>query len=545
MPRDVSFDSLGRLLALEREAERARSPTGVCVPLPSHPLGTILLALAVVVLLQGCATSHPRERPITGSGLHLRATSFRYNSEPQHPSAPPVPGEAEEASGGLSKSTADPFQVVQEASGLGEEARHPAGAALYLEQARQLLTQLAKTPMTQRNLAPRQMLSWLLREVLEGGERVEYADLKWRAERFGFLVRVRPDGYLVAALDGTPLQRLGPLELVEGEWRVGRLVVGDVYFSHGGVFYPVTEALRRADGPPLAELGLGRDPFNAALDGGQDAMAEMAVALAGSIFHPIRTLEDLAQLPTTVAHLIASSPEYFARYGAMSREDQIREAARLSTHLLMMRGGAKATVGRMGGLGAELPVLSLTARGELVLGRAVMAAGTTATVGLDLGALSILHMAARGKGGTGSASVKAGKSTQAASAQGPGRWTYKKPTNNSKDSQEQVTGRPAWWVYMIGRLEFDGMKAMELLEAKGPGYCSFFNADGTPKYWYTNSGKFKEMMEQARKQSKAAQQLGLPLTWHVADAKVAEFLRKEFEVMGWNNIDVRHTPPAR
>ena len=45
-------------------------------------------------------------------------------------------------------------------------------------------------------------------------------------------------------------------------------------------------------------------------------------------------------------------------------------------------------------------------------------------------------------------SGKAGKSTQTASSQGPGRWTYKKPTTSSKSSldyQEQVTGRPAWW----------------------------------------------------------------------------------------------------
>ncbi|HYO55867.1 Tox-REase-5 domain-containing protein [Archangium sp.] len=454
-----------------------------------------------------------------------------------------------ESTSGFPEQTADPFQLVQEASGLKEEALHPAGAALYLEQARQLLGQLAKTPVTHRSFAPHRVLSWLLREVLEGGERVEYADLKWRAERFWLLVLVRPDGYLVSALTGTPLQRMGSLKLMEGEWKVGSLVVGDFYFSHGGVFYPVTEALRRADGPPLAELGLGRDPLNAALDGAQDAMGEMAIALAQSILHPIRNMEDLAQLPTTVAHLITSSPEYFARYGAMSREDQIREAARLSTHVIMMLGGARATVGRMGGLGAELPVLSLTARGEMVLGRVVVAGGTTSTtVSMNLGALSILHMAGRSRGNTGGGSSKAGKDTKTASAQGPGRWTYKKPTTDSKDSldyQEQVTGRPAWWVYMIGEVEFDGFKARELLEAKGPGYCSFFNADGTPKYWYKNSGKFDEMMEQARKQSKMARQVGLPLTWHVADAKVTEFLRKIFEKEGWNNITVRHTPPAR
>ncbi|WNG62489.1 hypothetical protein F0U59_05910 [Archangium gephyra] len=437
--------------------------------------------------------------------------------------------------------------MVQEASGLGEDARHPAGAALYMEQARQLLGRLAKTPVTQRSFAPRHALFWLLREVLEGGERVDYADLKWRAERFGLLVMVRPDGYLVAALDGTPLQRRGPLEFVEGEWRVGRLVVGSFYFSHGGIFYPVTEALRRANSLPLAELGLGRDPFNAALDGAQDALAEMSLALAHTVLHPIRTLEDLGQLPTTVAYLIATSPEYFARYGAMSREDQIREAARLSTHLLMLLGGARATVGRMGGLGADLPGLSLTARGELVLGEAVVA-GSAGTVGLDLGAFSILHMAGRGRGRSGGTSDKTEKDSKSASAREPGRWTYKKPTNESKrsqDYQEQVTGRPAWWVYMIGKVEFDGIKLGELLEAKGPGYCSFFEADGLPKPWFRASGGFKQLMEQAEKQSTLAQKLGMPVSWHVAEAKVAEFLRETFKGRKWDNITVRYTRPVQ
>ena len=491
--------------------------------------GTALLALAVLVLLEGCATGPALSGSlVSGVGLHS----------------------VEGSAGGFPARTEDPFQVVQEASGLAEEARHPAGAALYLGQARELLGKLARTPVTARSFAPRRVLSWLLREALEGGERVEYAELKWRTECFWWLVLVRPDGYLVTALTGTPLQHLGPLELKGGEWKVGGLTVGDFYFSRMGVFYPVTEALRRAEGPPLAELGLGRDPLNAALDGAQDALAEMAVALTQSILHPIRTLEDLAQLPTTVAHLIASSPEYFARYGDMSREDQIREAARLSTHLLLLRGGAQASVGGMGGLGARLPMLSLTARGELVLGGAGVVEGTAATaVAVDLGALSILHMASSGKGTSGGgASGSSGQPSPSASVQGPGKWTYKKPTTESEPSlryQEQITGRPAWYVYMVEGLEFDGFNGKQLLEAKGPGYCSFFNPDGTPKYWYVNSGKFDEMMDQAGKQAKKAQLLGLPVTWHVADAQVAKFLRKIFRAeKELNNITVRHTRPA-
>ncbi|OJH42216.1 Tox-REase-5 domain-containing protein [Cystobacter ferrugineus] len=505
-----------------------------------------LLALAAVVLLAGCATGAPRGSLTTGFGLHSRASSFHDNSAPQRPEAPLMLGEAAGGSGGFFEGTADSFQVVQEASGLGEEARHPAGAALYLGQARQLLEQLTRTPVTHRNFAARRVLSWLLREVLAGGERVEYADLKWRAERFGWLVMVRPDGSLVTALTGTPLQRLGQLQLVEGQWRVGRLAVGDFYFSSGGVFYPVNEALWRVDVPPLAELGLGRDPLNAALDGAQIALGEMVVAMAQCLLHPIRTVEDLAQLPTTVASLIASSPEYFGRYGAMSREDQIREAARLSTHVLMLLGGGEATLGRMGGLGAEL---SLTARGELVLsGVALEGGAATATAGMSLGDLSLLHMAGKGRGSTGGASGKKGKSAQTTVTKGPGKWTYKKPTTESqraREYQEQITGRPAWWVYMIGEVEFDGIRGKELLEAKGPGYCSFFNPDGTPKYWYRNSGKYNQMMDQAEKQWKMARRLGLPLTWHVADAKVAGFLRKEFMRRGWNNTAIHHTSPTR
>ncbi|HZI06811.1 MAG TPA: Tox-REase-5 domain-containing protein, partial [Archangium sp.] len=173
---------------------------------------------------------------------------------------------------------------------------------------------------------------------------------------------------------------------------------------------------------------------------------------------------------------------------------------------------------------------------------------STATVGVDLSALSILHMAGKGQGNTGGVSGKAGQSAQTAPARAPGRWTYKKPTTGSKrslDYQEQVTGRPAWWVYLVREVEFDGIKLGELLEAKGPGYCSFFNADGTPKYWYKNSGKFDEMLEQARKQSQAARQLGLPVSWHVADANVAQFLRELFEENNWKNITVHHTQPVQ
>ncbi|HYO58162.1 Tox-REase-5 domain-containing protein [Archangium sp.] len=518
-------------------------------PVTKDSGGSVLLALVVLVVLGGCATGHPRGTLLSGDGHRPPTPAFLADTRTRQ-GAPPE--EEAGSGGGFFEEKADSFQVVQEASGLGEEERHPAGAALYLEQARQLLGRLGKTPVTQRSFAPRRALYWLLGEVLEGGERVEYAELVRRTRRFSHLVVVRPDGYGVEVLSGEPLQRLGQVKLEEGEWKVGSLVVGDFYFSHGGVLYPVNDVLRRANTPPWAELGLERDWLNAALDGAQDAMGEMAVALAQSVLHPIRSVEDLSQLPTTVALLIASSPAYFARYGAMSRQDQIREAARLATHVVMLFGGGKGavgTVGRMGGLGAELPVLALTAEGELVLGKVVMAGGRmTTTLGVELGALSILHMAGGSKGNTGGGSGKAGKGSKTAPTKGPGKWIYKKPTTDSEDAlnyQEQVTGQPAWRVYEIDGLEFDGFTGKELQEAKGPNYVNFFKKDGTPQDWYVRSGKFDQMMTQAENQSQMARQVGLPLTWYVADAKVAELLRKIFEKNGWKNITVHHTQPAR
>jgi hypothetical protein len=214
---------------------------------------SLLLAVLALLLLGGCATGSPRGALLSGARPRPPTPAFLADTGPRH-EAPPE--EAAGSGGGFFEEKADAFQGVQEASGLEEEERHPAGAPLYLEQARQLLGRLVKKPVTPRSFAPRRALFWLLGEVLEGGERVEYAELVRRTWRFSHLVAVRPDGYGVEVLSGKPLQRLGQVKLEEGEWRVGNLVVGDFYFSHGGVLYPVNDVLRRAHTPPWAELGL-------------------------------------------------------------------------------------------------------------------------------------------------------------------------------------------------------------------------------------------------------------------------------------------------
>ena len=299
----------------------------------------------------------------------------------------------------------------------------------------------------------------------------------------------------------------------------------------------------------MAELGLGRDAVSAALEGTQEALGEMVVALGQAVLHPIRSVEDLGQLPPVVARLIATSPEYFARYGAMAREEQIREAARLATHGVMMVGGGGGAAGRvmggMGGLGEGLPMLELSARGELVVSGAGVAGGTMAVpLGMDMGALSILAMAGSGPGSVGGG--RGGASGQTAPVKGPGRWVYKTPTTESEQAreyQEQVTGRPAWWVYMVGEVEFDGFNGKELLEAKGASYKNFLTKSGRLQPWFANSDGYKGLIEQAKRQSILARTLGLPLVWHVAEVEFAKFLRQVFRNGGLDNIDVRFTPP--
>ena len=261
--------------------------------------------------------------------------------------------------------------------------------------------------------------------------------------------------------------------------------MGVFYASHGGVLYPVDDNLHRLDTSPWGELGLERDWLNAALDGAQDATLEVTQALAQSVLHPIRSATDLVQLPTHVALLIASSPEYFSRYQDMSLQDQIREAARVSTHLLLLSGGAAGAVGRIGGLGAELPVVSLSSEGQLAMSLARVPVGTMTTamgVGVLVGPL--LPMASQNSDDSGG---KGGKGGPPPPPKPPGRWVYKTPTTDSQDAlryQEQITGQPPSRVYMIEDVEFDGFRDGELQEVKGPRYFKFFNKDGSPKYWY-------------------------------------------------------------
>ena len=188
----------------------------------------------------------------------------------------------------------------------------------------------------------------------------------------------------------------------------GRFEVGAFYWNKGGVFYTVDGALS-GPGTMMGELGLERDWVNAALDGAEDAVGEVALALGQLLTSPVRNVQGLAQLPSEVAALIASSPEYFARYSSLPLQEQIREAGRLSTHLLLLRGSAAGTATRVGSAGTRLPVLSVTAEGALALDQVTVPLGATATaLGTGAGAVYVLSVSDPEPGGGSSGKLAGG-----------------------------------------------------------------------------------------------------------------------------------------
>ncbi len=305
-------------------------------------------------------------------------------------------GDDEGGGFGFLRGSGDTFQLLQESAGLQESSWHKAGEALQTDDARRLWEVLARTEPTLNGFGPRRALSALLRQTLSADKDVPYAELLKRIGSFGPLVVMRPDGYLVSAITGKPLQRMGRVGLREGRLMAGGFEVGAFYRDRGGVFYAVEDSPHQTS-VPVGELGLERDWFNAALDGAEDALGEMVQALARFVTEPVQSLEGLKQLPSAVAALIASSPDYFARYSALPLQDQIREAARLSTHLVTLYGSAAGAATRISSGAVRLPVLSLTAEGAVAVEQVVVPAGTmAAALGTGTGAVYVLTVATGG-----------------------------------------------------------------------------------------------------------------------------------------------------
>ncbi|CAM3598601.1 hypothetical protein G4177_18890 [Corallococcus sp. ZKHCc1 1396] len=438
----------------------------------------------------------------------------------------------------------DGWELLLTNAGLEARDERPLGGVLTPTHAARLLAVLSGKPVTLGNFPPRMAAGFILREVLEGGE-VTREELLRRVERFSReqIAVLRPDGYLAWALTGRTQQKAATVEWKDGAFRAHGFELGRFYSGKGGVFRTVDAQLQAADWRPMAEVYDDADVISRTLDGAEDAFVELYHALGQLLTHPVDSVAGLSRLPAGVVALITSSPVYWERFQSMTRGEQIREVSRLTTGLLITGGAASATTRTLKAMavGAEVsvPVLSLSAEGALAFERIAVPAGrAAAALSGGPGAAIILQRAnTASKGG--------------APSQGPGQWGPVKESMSTRARryQEQITGHSADEAYWVGGtstkaggVKFDGFEEGVLLEAKGPGYAEFFEDNFDPKSWFEASGKLQDLADQAERQRRIVQGLGIRIEWHVAEMHAANGMRKLLENRGFTEITVIHTP---
>jgi hypothetical protein len=442
---------------------------------------------------------------------------------------------------------ADSFIGLLRLAGLVELP--PEEAPLSPEDAAALFDALLEQPVTVRSFGPRLAASRLLREVVEGDVEVPRADLLERVKRFEPLAVLRPDGYLAWARTGTTCQRVGEVQWREGAFRAGPFEVGAFYSGVTGVWRPVDEALQLSiHSPVLADVHDDADVINRVRDGAEESFIELVLVMGQLLARPGDSLAALSQLPEGLVTLVLSSPEYLERFKLMTRGEQVQALSKLTTSLLSTWGTAAGSTRTLAALGrgweaASVPVLSLSARGTLVVERATVNVGRAVTVlGGGPGAAVILHM---------TSSQLAASNPQSAPTGGPGAWGPSGETMSPRAAryQAQVSGRPAseaYWLGEVGKkgaVKFDGFEDGVLLEAKGLGYANKFNADLTPKKWFKDTGALA-LINQAERQLVAARARGVPVRWHVAEERAVQAFRKLLKERGVEGIEVVHTPMA-
>ncbi|NPC69990.1 hypothetical protein HPP05_09570 [Corallococcus exiguus] len=438
----------------------------------------------------------------------------------------------------------DAWEQLLTNAGLEARDERTLGDALTPTQAARLMGVLLGKPVTLSTFPPRMAAGFILREVMEGSEGTR-KELSRRVERFSReqIAVLRPDGYLAWALTGRTQQKVAAVEWKDGAFRAHGFELGRFYSGKGGVFRTVDAQLQASDWRPLAEVYSDADVISRTLDGAEDAFVELYHALGQLLTRPVDSIAGLSHLPAGVAALIASSPAYWERFQSMTRGEQIREVSRLTTGLLFTAGAASATTrtlkGMSVGVEATVPVLSLSVEGALALERVSVPAGRAAAV------LS---------GGPGAAIILQRANTTgsgAAPSKGPGQWGPVKESMSTRARryQEQISGHSADEAYWVGGtstkaggVKFDGFRDDALLEAKGPGYAEFFEDNFDPKGWFEASGKLQDLADQAERQRRIVQGMGIRIEWHVAEKHAADAMRNLLENRGVTEITVIHTP---
>ncbi|WP_371746093.1 Tox-REase-5 domain-containing protein [Myxococcus sp. CA040A] len=434
----------------------------------------------------------------------------------------------------------DAFDALLRGAGLEDRDERPVvGGLLTPAQAARLLGTLLRKDVTLGQFPARVAVGFMLREVLDTGE-VSRAELAQRVERFNHLAVLRPDGCLAWVRSGRTQQRVAPVGWKDGAFRAHGFELGRFYNGRTGVFRLLDDELREVNGFAIADVHDDADVISRSLDGAEEAFVGLALAV-GQFFStsPADNLAALRQMPAAVAALLASSPEYLERFQYMPRGEQIQAVSKLVTNLIATWGTASAAPRTLQGATlatAEVPVLSLSAQGGLVMGRVAVPVGRAAAV------LS---------GGPGAAIIVQRASTAAtggAPSEGPGQWGPAKESMSlrARRYQEQITGHSAdeaYWVGGVGKdsggVKFDGFEKDVLLEAKGPGYARFFEGLD-PKAWFTSSGA-QGLIDQADRQLKRVRGTGIRIQWHVAEKNAADAIRELLRNARLEGIKVLHT----
>jgi len=117
---------------------------------------------------------------------------------------------------------------------------------------------------------------------------------------------------------------------------------------------------------------------------------------------------------------------------------------------------------------------------------------------------------------------------------GPGVWRFANESMSEVSAryQEQITGRPAGYVYDVNGVKFDGFSpaGSSLLDAKGPSYTKLLH------YGFAQDG----LLDDAARQTRAAGDA--TITWHVMEASAARQISDLLADAGFSNITVVHTP---
>ncbi len=109
----------------------------------------------------------------------------------------------------------------------------PTGPELTPGEATRLRLSFGLYPPTSRTYGPRLVADALLWEVVAGGAPVMRSALSVRLLRYQHLRVMGPDGFLSAALTGSPAQCVGPVEVRNGALLAGGFEVGGFYTPDG------------------------------------------------------------------------------------------------------------------------------------------------------------------------------------------------------------------------------------------------------------------------------------------------------------------------